>query len=108
MKGQIAEIWDDALRRLKKAEEHLKAGESELAKHEAQGAAVSGLIAVTLLLKEEDKQTFQVAIDHTELDGSFFEWEKSCSCPKDYIAKARKLLKGYANLSLPENKLWGV
>ena len=107
MKPEIAEIWNDALDRLKKAEQHLSAGEAELAKTEAQNAAVGGLIAITLLLKEDDKQTFGVALGHT-FDGSFLEWEKSCSRPQDYIAKAHKLLKGYANLSPPENKFLGV
>lgn len=104
MYPKIAEIWNDSLDRLKKAGKHLTAGESELAKTEAQNAATSGLIAITLLLREDDKKMFSIALDET-FDSSFFEWGKDCSRPEDYIAKARKFLRNYSNLSPPENKL---
>ena len=100
----LFEVIFFALDRFSKAERHLKMGESDLAKNEAQNAATSGLIAITLLLREEDKKTFSIALDET-LDSSFLEWEKVCYRPEDYIAKARKLLRHYSNLSPPENKL---
>ncbi len=104
MDPKIAEIWNDSLDRLKKAGEHLTVGESELAKTEAQQAAISGLMAITLLLREDDKKTFSIALDET-FDRPFLKWEKDCFRPEDYIAKARKFLRNYSNLSPPENKL---
>ena len=104
MDPKIAEIWKDARDRLKKAEKHLTASEGESAKSEAKKAATSGFIAIALLLRDNDKKTFSIATDEV-VDSSFFEWEKTCSRPQDYIAKARKLLKRFSNLSPPENKL---
>jgi HEPN domain-containing protein len=104
MDPKIAEMWNDGLVRLKKAEEYLTAGESELVKTEAQHAAMAGIMAITFLLREDDKKTCSIALDET-FDRHFFEWEKDCSRPEDYIAKARKLLRNYSNLSPPENKL---
>lgn len=103
MDPKIAEIWNDALGRLKKAEGHLDIGESELARSEAQNAACSGQIAITLLLRgrEDDRKAAEVA---TAI-GEIMNWEKTCSRPQDYMAKARKLLKWFSNLSPPENKL---
>ena len=103
MNPKIAQIWNNALSRIKKAEELLVTGETELAKTEAQNAACSGQFAITLLLrgKENDRKAAEVGTD-VEL---FEDWEKTCSRPQDYIAKARKLLKGFSNLSPPENKL---
>lgn len=103
MDPKIDEIWKDALDRLKKAEKHLAAGESELAKSESQNAATSGQIAITLLLRgrEDDRKAGEVGSDQ-----EFFEdWQKTCFRPQDYIAKARKLLRRFSNLSPPENKL---
>ncbi|MBW8002289.1 MAG: hypothetical protein FVQ80_09740 [Planctomycetes bacterium] len=99
MNPEIAKIWNDSLVRLKKAEEYLTAGESELAKTKAQHAVITGTFAITFLLREDDIKTCLIALD------DFFEWEKDCSRPEDYIAKARKLLGNYSNLSPPENKL---
>ena len=104
MDQKIAEIWGNGLDGLKKTWKHLIAGESELAKTEAQNAATSGLIAITLLLREDDKKTLSIISDDLN-DRSFFDWEKDCSRPEDYIAKARKFLGHYSNLSTPENKL---
>ncbi|MFC1739573.1 hypothetical protein ACFL1G_11095 [Planctomycetota bacterium] len=103
MDPKITGIWKDALDRLSKAEQHLKMGKSDLAKNEAQNAATSGQIAITLLLrgKENDREAAEVGTD-----AEFFEdWEKTCSRPQDYITKAQKLLKRFSNLSPPENKL---
>jgi hypothetical protein len=103
MDPRIAEIWNDSLDRLKKAGEHLTAGESELAKTEAQRAALAGAFAITFLLRKDNIKTCSIALD--EIFDNFLGWEKDCSRPEDYIVKARKLLKNYSNLSPPENKL---
>jgi len=103
MDPKIADYWKDALDRLSKAERYLKIGKSDLAKKEAQNAAAFGFGAI-ILLCQEDKKTFSIVLDET-FDSCFFEWEKDCSRAEDYIAKARKLLRNYANLSPPENKL---
>ncbi len=103
MDPKIDEIWKDALDRLKKAEKHLTAGESDLAKSEAQNAATSGQVAITLLLRgrKDDRKAAEVGSDQ-----EFFEdWQKTCSRPQDYIAKVRKLLRRFSNLSPTENKL---
>ena len=103
MDPKIDEIWKDALDRLTKAEKHLAAQESELARSEAQNAACSGQIAITLLLRgrEDDRKAAEVATD-SEL---FQNWENTYFRPQDYIAKARELLRWFSNLSPPENKL---
>jgi len=103
MDPKINELWKDALDSLKKAEKHLIAGESELAKTEAKNAAASGQVAIMFLLRgrEDDRKVAEVGFDQ-EL---FEDWQKTCSRPQDYIAKARKLLRRFSNLSPPENKL---
>lgn len=105
MKPQIAEMWDFALTKLKNAERYLNTAEDELAKSEAKDAVAAGLPSIKLLLQEDYQHTFNVALDHTFEDEDPFS---GCSCPRDYVAKARELLKSYANLSPPENKLWGM
>ena len=103
MNAKIAQIWNDAVDRLKKAEELFSAGKTELAKTESQNAACSGQIAITLLLRgrEDDRKAAEVGFDQEY----FEDWQKTCSRPQDYIAKARKLLRQFSNLSPPENKL---
>jgi hypothetical protein len=103
MNPEVAQIWNDALGRLKKAEELLIKGETELAKTEAKNAATSGQVAITLLLRgrEDDRKAAEVGTDIE----FFQDWEKICSRPQDYIAKTRKLLRRFSNLSPPENKL---
>ena len=55
MNAKIAQIWNDAVDRLKKAEELFSAGKTELAKTEAKNAACSGQIAKTLLLRGREE-----------------------------------------------------
>jgi hypothetical protein len=103
MDPKIADIWNGALDKLKRAEKHLNEGESELVKSEAKKAARSGQIAIMLLLRgrEDDREAAEIAFDQELFD----DWQKTSSRPQDYITKAKKLLKGYSNLSPPENKL---
>jgi hypothetical protein len=105
MKPEIAEIWKDALDRVKKAEKYFATGEFELVKSEAKNAATSGLIAITLFLRgrEDDKKAAIIASEEALFEGFFEEWEKICPRPQDYIAKARKILTLFSNLS--ENEL---
>ena len=105
MKPEIAEIWKDSLDRVKKAEEYFAAGEFELVKSEAKNAATSGLVAITLFLRgrEDDKKAAIIASEEALFEGFFEEWEKSCPRPQDYIAKTRKILTRFSNLS--ENEL---
>ncbi len=103
MESKIARIWDDAINRLEKAQEHLAKGEFELTKIEAKNAATSGQISIILVLRgrEDDRKAAEVGID----PDLYEDWDKTCSLPQDYIAKAKKLLKRFSHLSPPENKL---
>jgi len=105
MKPEIAEIWKDSLDRVKKAEEYFAAGEFELVKYEAKNVATSGLVAITLFLRgrEDDKKAAVIASEEALFEGFFEEWENICRRPQDYIAKTRKILTRFSNLS--ENEL---
>ena len=103
MKPDVARSWEIALRRLRKAREHAVAGEDDAAIREAKGAVVDGVIAITLLLRDDDRRTWQAALDDVS-DDSFVNWD-SCVSAHDYVEKASKTLTHFANLSPPESKL---
>jgi hypothetical protein len=105
MKPEVAQIWKDALDRLKRAEKHLAAGEIDVAKTEAKNAATSGLVAIMLFLRgrEDDKKQSMKASEEALIEGFFEDWEKDCPKPQDYIAKALRILMRFSDLS--ENRL---
>ena len=100
MTPEVAKSWKDAFDRIKKAEKHLAAGEFEFAITEAKNAALSGQFAIMFLLRGrgDDRKAAEVCLGQ-EL---FEDWGKT---PQDCIAKAKKLLRWFSNLSPPENKL---
>ena len=102
MDPKIMDLWENAKRKLRKAKDHLKAGEIEVATAEAQNAACFGDAAIILVLVGREHDDIAAFVTY---DPEPFRDLRICSRPQDYIAKVETLLKYYSNLSPPENKL---
>jgi len=95
MKPEIAKMWNMALSKLKKAEQHLREGEGELAICEAKNAWAAALPAITILW-EGDKWAKDRVIERIFKGADPFS---RCSDPTDYVVRAAHLLKSCADLS---------
>lgn len=105
MKPELRDKWNEALDAFKKAERHLSNGEHDAAKSEARQSAGLGAFVIMDLFPESDQEMRLVAA--APAVDAFFDWEKECSCSRDYVERARRLLRECISLSPPENKLWG-